>query len=213
MTVSRKVGVLLLAVFVLPFFLNDLWFVPVLLEDPSGHTLVFWDWSLRAVMIGAFLWHPYLRQRTIETWHLKVSWQVAAFWAAGALLFILIASPFIVRVGQAMLGGWSYYSFPFIETTWLRVLDLTLGLMLVAVSEELIARVLFYDVMSQFTKKAALIVVVSALVFALAHWGMGWGAVAGAFFTGILLMMLYLRTGSFLPGVIVHYVENLIIFW
>jgi len=51
---------------------------------------------------------------------------------------------------------------------------------------------------------------VSALVFALIHWSHGVTSMVVAGFAGVALMMLYLRTGSVLPGIVAHYAVN---FW
>lgn len=84
--------------------------------------------------------------------------------------------------------------------------------MTVAVTEESIARAVFRDVLERVTESKTVLVVSSAAVFAVAHWGGGFGSMASAFFFGIVLMLLYLRTGSILPGIAVHYVVNVEIF-
>jgi len=49
-------------------------------------------------------------------------------------------------------------------------------------------------------------VIVSSLIFGVVHWGHGLPNVIYAALAGVVLMVLYLRTGSILPGIVVHYV-------
>ena len=66
--------------------------------------------------------------------------------------------------------------------------------------------------MRRYTANIVLMVLVPSLIFALIHWGSGVGLMVSAFFAGIALMALFLRTGSVLPGIAVHYLINLIAF-
>jgi membrane protease YdiL (CAAX protease family) len=54
--------------------------------------------------------------------------------------------------------------------------------------------------------------VLAALAFALIHWSLGAVSLAFAFAAGVILMALFWRIGSTIPGIVVHYVVDLIAF-
>jgi len=92
------------------------------------------------------------------------------------------------------------------------VFDLTVGLALTAVAEELVFRRLYLDAFGARLSPLPLYVL-SAAVFAAVHWSIGLGTVAGTFVVGLMLLWLTRRTGSVLPAIAAHYVINLVLFW
>jgi CAAX protease family protein len=91
-------------------------------------------------------------------------------------------------------------------------LDLSLGLLLVAISEELLARRVAARLLAELGWPPAAIVVVPALAFGLQHWSLGLGNMATTALVGMALMAIYLYWRSFALVVIAHYVLNLWVF-
>jgi membrane protease YdiL (CAAX protease family) len=81
---------------------------------------------------------------------------------------------------------------------------------LTAVSEEFVFRGVFAQLMTPHIKSQALMITASAIVFVLIHWSHGVTSVVVSGLAGVALMMLYLRAGSVVPGIIPHYAVN---FW
>jgi len=91
---------------------------------------------------------------------------------------------------------------------WLSLLDVTVGLALGAISEELIYRRLFANII----QRAAILYPVSAIVFASLHANQGIASTATAFVAGLILMALYRWSGRLFVPVLAHYLANLIFF-
>jgi membrane protease YdiL (CAAX protease family) len=85
---------------------------------------------------------------------------------------------------------------------------MTIGLALTALGEEFVSRSIAKSVIGKFTDRTAVILIVSAVIFALAHWSHGVPNVVANFFDGIVLMALYLHTRSIAPPIIAHYPIN-----
>lgn len=113
-----------------------------------------------------------------------------------------------------------------------QALDLTIGVALVALSEELVFRSLALRLLLARAKSApvrrpsgrdfaggsagmtlpalVLVVLSSSVVFGLAHWGAGLHAIITTAAWGILPMVALIRTGSLWPALIAHYVTDLV---
>ena len=102
------------------------------------------------------------------------------------------------RSGQRACSGW---------------LDITAGLALTAIAEELVFRRLFYNVLRPFFTSSVLFVLASAVVFGLIHWSGGVANVVSAAIAGVALMALMLRTGSVVPAIVAHYLVNFVLFY
>ena len=78
--------------------------------------------------------------------------------------------------------------------------------LLAPVTEEVVFRGAVLGYLLKSRRSAIIAVVVSALLFALAH--LNPAQMPHAFLIGLLLGWLYLRTGSILPGIIYHWANN-----
>ena len=90
--------------------------------------------------------------------------------------------------------------------------DLTVGLVLVALSEEIVFRYLFAKLWQHRGWSTATLYMASSIAFGLLHLPQGWALVAFTSITGILFMFLYRFTDSLWPVVVVHYLLNFLIF-
>jgi membrane protease YdiL (CAAX protease family) len=109
--------------------------------------------------------------------------------------------------GHPRLGG-----MPEIASPFFRRLDLTIGLMMVAVCEELVFRGYLLAALRRFTRDPLVIVLVSAVAFGLIHWSGGMHRVVATGLIGAIFMMLYIRCRSVHPLIVAHFLINFIDF-
>jgi membrane protease YdiL (CAAX protease family) len=93
----------------------------------------------------------------------------------------------------------------------IRFLDLTFGLALVAVHEELFFRRFARIAFARLGDGVSTIVATS-LIFGFYHWWTGLPNGLVATMIGALLMLLYRKAGALWPAVLVHYVIDLLAF-
>lgn len=196
---------LLLALVVAPFFLNDFAFI-------AAGTVVQWlvaDYGSKFVALGIIFFVPRLRLAVLETLPIKRSVGEGVLLVCLCTAILIFADKWHSGLTGVYPEQFILFRYPKIEPAALYWFDLTVGLALTAVSEEFVFRGVLGAVMKRYTSNTVLIVLVPSLIFALIHWGSGLGLMAFAFFAGIALMALFLRTGSVLPGIAAHYLINL----
>ncbi len=109
--------------------------------------------------------------------------------------------------------SWFLFAFPKVENTALWVIDLTIGLVLVAISEELVFRRMAANFLERLNVSKPLIILSSAAIFSTIHWMTGPHHIATTFVIGVALMMIYLRWRSFWLVVFHHYCINFVVFY
>lgn len=202
---ERTLGVAFLLL-TLPFFLNDIGFI---VATSAGEWIAV-DYSSKLVVVVAIAAFAVLRSAALEGARLPTQlWLTGAMTAAVTLA--LIALFFGIDRWELDAGTVLQSFFP-LERAWLIVFDLTAGLALTAVAEELVFRRLFLDAFATRWSVSSLYVV-SSVAFAAIHWSNGVGTIGGAFLAGIALMWLTRRSGTVLPAIIAHYAVNLVLFW
>jgi membrane protease YdiL (CAAX protease family) len=122
---------------------------------------------------------------------------------------------FAVEIGFQILeiyrfGSWT--GFPPIENPAHRIFDWSIGLVLVAVSEEFIYRKLMNDVMDRHNFRPANIYLISSIAFALLHINQGLDQFLTTFVAGGIFMYVYRWSGTIYVPIAVHYFINLWIF-
>ncbi|MBF0355011.1 MAG: CPBP family intramembrane metalloprotease [Alphaproteobacteria bacterium] len=126
-------------------------------------------------------------------------------WAALVAVGVL-TDPWIEMLGR----GWKLIDWPPIENRWFNAFDLSFGLALTALVEELaFRRIALTALPGGFWQR----LILSSLLFGLIHWGQGYGHIAVASLVGLAFGYAYLRTGSLVLVVLAHYAVNLILFW
>ena len=91
-------------------------------------------------------------------------------------------------------------------------LDLTFGLLMVGVFEELVFRGFMCTFLQRYTRSSLAIVLVSSLAFGLIHWGLGLHSVVVTSIIGALFMIAYLRTQSLPAIMLVYFAINFVDF-
>ena len=168
------------------------------------------DYGSRFLAIGIAL---YLIRQKISTpaeFGLKsISFRSGLFW----MLLLTVAGVLIDQVGwrflEQVLPDTHMTSMPKIRNPYVNVFDLTFGVALVAVSEELVFRSYCFSAL-QRRWSTWVVVAVSAVLFGLIHWSQGLHAIVSTALWGILPMVAMVRTGSILPAMIAHNVTDLV---
>ena len=88
--------------------------------------------------------------------------------------------------------------------------DLTLGLLMVGIFEELIFRGFMHTFIRRYTENSFAIVVISSVAFGLIHWSLGLHVVVITSTIGAVFMMAYLRTRSQPAIMFAHFAINFI---
>lgn len=200
---DRRLAFVVLA---LCFIFNDLIFAMV--EEPMAIYPI--DYAVRIAALSFCMWWPVSRQLAHETllpsapvW--KGLLAVVALPAVCWLAFWYVVTPlaFILSVVPQ-------FRFPEITNPYFRAFDLSFGLLLVAVSEELIFRKLAFGWLSKAGLSQARIVLWSAVFFSVTHWSGGFTPLLNTFIMGVFYMMAYIRLGRIWPLVLAHWVHNFI---
>lgn len=114
---------------------------------------------------------------------------------------------FMSILPQTQLGTW-----PKIENPVLDKIDLSLGLILVGLVEEIIFRGLCVRLLRKYFPSVWVVFFLSSLIFGLIHWSLGLHAIITTALWGILPLMVMWKTGSVIPSIVAHIVTNVISF-
>jgi len=109
--------------------------------------------------------------------------------------------------GYSELGG-----MPTIISPIWNWIDLTIGLLLVGIFEELVFRGYVHTLLTRYTRNPAAIVIISSVAFGLIHWSLGLRAVLITSMIGAVFMIAYLKTRSLPSIMLAHFVINFIDF-
>jgi len=192
----------------IPFYVNDFGFI--YFNGTYGVYLV--DYSTRIMVVTACLAWPLassiLKQDKTQTW------------SFGAAIASIILLPLIGRLAHYGLEApfVSYteihglFRFHILQDPALYWLDLTVGLFAVALSEELVFRKLARQWLESTGRSTLQIIVISAALFSLMHWGSGPGRLIYTFVGGLFYMAVYLKIGKLWPLIVAHFIEDFLAF-
>jgi len=190
------------------FFLNDLAFIEA---DSLGQWLAA-DYAFKVAALELILFLAPLRRAAAD--------QKLTLLLTETTLLVLVAGAFVISVFEIAyplideaLPETALQEMPEIRSASVCWLNMTFGLALTAIAEELVFRRLFYSVLRPFFTSSALFVLASAVLFGLIHWSGGVANVVSATIAGIALRVLMLRTGSVLPAIVAHYLINFVLFF
>ncbi len=193
-----------------PFYLND--FASIYVKD--------WRWwlaidyvSVKLFPLAVIAWLIASRKMTLGEFGLTGQGALpflAAFLGA-ALAGTLIDQNAYELIG--MLPGYAPLgSMPEIRSgAWNRI-DLSFGLLLVGVLEELVFRAYAYTFIRRYTTNAAAIVAISAIAFGLIHWSLGLHSMLITAAIGAVFMAVYIQTRSAPALMLAHFAVNFIDF-
>jgi len=109
--------------------------------------------------------------------------------------------------GYSPLGGMPAISNPIWD--WI---DLTFGLLMVGILEELVFRGYMHTFISRYTQSPFAIVMISSIAFGLIHWSLGLHVILITSTIGAVFMIAYLRTRSLPAIMFAHFAVNFIDF-
>lgn len=207
---SQRTAFGLLALAYAPYWLND---VPMIAAQASEWVYAI-DYGTRLLGLAILFGHPALRAIVL-----------ARPAAAPPLHHCLLAILLLILFDQALTYAVTepletapgpevkWFAWPPIETGWLRWIDLTAGIALVAVSEELVGRKASVALLRPHFRALWPVVAIAAVAFALMHWSSGPAALVYTGLAGVALLIAYLRLGVLWPVIVAHYLIDVIAFW
>jgi uncharacterized protein len=133
------------------------------------------------------------------------------------VLLILVAAELSEQiVAYPMLrhyfGALEFSSMPAIPNAHVRAADLSLGLLLVALSEELVFRRFLFAIIERWCQSAVTVVLTSAVMFALIHLTSGVADTLSAFVHDVFLGGAFWKTRRISVCVVSHYLVDLYVF-
>lgn len=196
------------AILAVPFYANDI----------ANLWVTDWRWWLaidyvlvKLVPLAVIAWLIARGGMTLDAFGLgpQRALPFVATFAVAALAGTLIdqnAYSAIARLpGYGPLGA-----MPWIRNDLWNRIDLSFGLLLVGVVEELVFRAYACTVIRRYTANAAAIVAISAAAFGLIHWSLGFHTVLVTAVIGAVFMAIYLRTRSAPALMLAHFAVNYI---
>lgn len=182
---------------------------------PTSSAVFVVDWIYRAIWIGLIIGLPTLRSLILDALPLPPS----GAWLRDSLLIAVV----VISANEGLNAAITAFEIPNVfeyrtwpgygNFSWIRWTDLTAGLMLVAVSEELLFRVVLVETFERHRFRTLHIYVLGMIVFASAHWTSGLLNIGSAAVGALLLIWLYRRYRNLWPPVIVHFASNVWAFW
>lgn len=198
-----------LIVLCLPFYLNDL----------SNIFVKDWRWWLfidyTSVKLFPFLVILYLiRNRFLGIEDFIGSGRQSALSFLSVVVIAVLAVLFIEQNGPLLLKKLfrdaPLGSIPEIPDPLWKWIDLSAGLLMVGIFEEIVFRGYLLTFLRQYTRQPTAFILFSALAFGLIHWSGGLHQIILASAAGAVFMLIYLRTYS-LPAVIMsHFIVNFV---
>ena len=205
-----KNGLYILAFILLagPFYLND--FANMVVKN--------WRWWLFIDYAGVklfplvvSLWLIYRKKMQASEFGLKTQ-STLSFLAA--FLIVALVGTVIDQNGYKIIAKLPGYpalgGMPAITSPVWNWVDLTFGLLMVGICEELIFRGFLHSFISRYTKHSVAVVVISSVAFGFIHWSLGLHVVLIASVIGAVFMIAYLRTRSLPAIMLAHFAINFI---
>lgn len=195
----------------LPLYLNDLFYIYMPL-DAIGWIIV--DYGSRLLVFGALI--VFVAKGLIGRNDLALSWLPLDSLIGWTLLLSAVGIAIDHYTSSALrmlFHNSALASYPdFSKLGAFKPIDLTLGLFMTALSEELLFRGLLLTLL-QRTLSPMSAIVISTLLFGLIHWCYGPSSILSAALWGLLPALIVIRTHSLWPAIIAHYLTDLVDFW
>jgi membrane protease YdiL (CAAX protease family) len=207
---KNRIYILALVLLASPFYLND--FANMYVKN--------WRWWLFIDYVGVKLF-PFL----VVLWLIQSKkMRVAEFGLTTqtipsflvVFLVVALVGTIIDQNGYQIVAKLPGYSplggMPAITNPVWNWIDLTFGLFMVGIFEELIFRGYMYTFISRYTRSSFAIVVISAVAFGLIHWSLGLHDILITSTIGAVFMVAFLRMRSLPAIMLAHFAVNFIDF-
>lgn len=200
--------VIILILLCLPFYLND--FSDIAVKDWRAWLLIDY---IMVKLIPCLVVYGLIHSKRMDLSEFGLTVPSAASFFSVFLVGAL-GGVFIEQNGYLIMdkipGYLALGGMPEITSPLWRWIDLTAGLLLTGISEELVFRGYLRNFLSRYTKRAWIIVLISALAFGLIHWSGGFSKVLVTAAVGAVFMILYLRISSLPAIIIAHFAVNFV---
>jgi len=207
-TNRRYIGVLILLT--VPFYLND--FANIFVKDWRLWILI--DYTTVKIFIFLIVFWL-IRSKRMHPYEFGLTAQQAFPFMIVFVIGTLVGT-FIDQNGYMILNRLPGYTalkgMPELEISLWKWIDLTAGLLMVAISEELVFRGYLKTFLSRYTQNSVFIIGISAVAFGFIHWSGGLHQVIVTSAIGTVFMILYLRTHSLPAIILAHFAVNFIDF-
>jgi len=209
---DNKNGLYILAVVLLasPFYLND--FASMYVKN--------WRWWLFIDYAGVkllpflvALWLIYSKKMRASEFGLKTQSMPSSL-----VVFLIVAfvGTVIDQNGYQLIAKLPGYpplgGMPAITSPVWNWVDLTFGLLMVGICEELVFRGFMHTFISRYTENSCAIVLISSVAFGLIHWSLGLHVVLVTSSIGAIFMIVFARTRSLPAIMLAHFAINFIDF-
>lgn len=207
---ATELYILILILLVSPFYLND--FASIFIKD--WHLWLIIDYvGVKLFPFVVTLWLVRTKKMRPPEFGLTTQSMPSFF-----VVFLLVAlvGTVIDQNGYQLIKKLPGYSplggMPAITSPAWNWIDLTFGLLVVGIFEELIFRGFMHTFISRYTENSFAIVAISSVAFGLIHWSLGLHAILITSIIGAVFMTVYLET-RFLPAIMfAHFAINFINF-
>ena len=202
--------ILVLILLVSPFYLND--FASIFIKD--WRLWLFIDYAgVKLFPFVVTLWLIRSKKMRLTEFGLTIQ-SIPSFFIA--FVVVVLVGTVIDQNGYQLITKLPGYPplgcMPAIKSPVWDWIDLTLGLLLVGIFEELVFRGYMHTFISRFTKSSFAIVAISSVAFGLIHWSLGLHVVLITSIIGAVFMVVYMRTRSLPPVMLAHFAINFIDF-
>lgn len=194
-----------------PFYINDFGFW-ALQANPLAFYL--FDYSCRLLVIaiaGAGVLLQHWRPEQLH-WR-KLSWRSFALWSIGLSAIGTAQEVWFDPWLERVTGKLSLFKFPDPTSAALKIFDQSVGLGLVAFSEETVFRGFVLTTLITAGTPRLRAALLSSVLFATMHWGTGPTSVLCAWIWCLLPTLSVLITRSLWPAVVAHFVSDFVAFW
>ena len=203
---AKKPKGMIFAFLIIPFLLND--FSNFLFESYPHWVVV--DYSLRFLVIGFVFYCIFkgkLEWDDVGLGPFRKDLVLASTLILGMIVFIYSLLSYLNMPAFLDIG---LSNIPYDRHSKLFIYDKYFGLVLVAFSEELIARGLALSAFKEMGFSKFQTVLLSAALFSIIHWSLSIQTWIDAFILGALFMITTIATRSIIPSTIIHYLINVI---
>jgi len=167
------------------------------------------DYASRLAALALLAVDPVLRRVVYGRRPLRFRVRRLAAWSAAFV---------VLHLARVELGPFLYQHLPDMRlgiyprpSGLLYLFDMTVGVALVAIHEELFFRRAMRATLAGLGNETA-IVAISAVLFGLHHWWTGIPNILGNLVFGILAMVFYRRSGAIWPLMVIHYLDDFVWF-
>jgi uncharacterized protein len=169
------------------------------------------DYAGRLGALAVLVAFPAARTVAFQRGALQISWWQVTLWILALVAANYVWDTWLSPAINAALPGTKVGAYPAPSGT-LYVVDVVLGLALVAYHEEILFRRFARHAFQAWLGDGPMMVITTSLIFAAYHWWSGIGNIVGTFVLGTLLMILYRRSVALWPVVAAHYLMDIVSF-